>query len=332
MMFRTLAAVTFALVPTLAFGQAAASGTDLDDEVKRIYDGNLPPLETAGPVAGREPEATRGLDVKDRRGVDVAKSARFTRHDGIEMTIGDLLADPGESGPPVLLMMNYSRCPMLCGRQQRAIAEGLAALRLEPGEEYRFVSVSIDPQEHPDTADATRKTFVRVMNRPQLREGIDFFVGDRDQIEDLAASIGFEYRYDPELDQYAHGAVMVVLTPDGIVSRYLNGLYGESFDQKTLRLSLVEASGGSVSSVVDRLLLTCYSYDNTRGKYTPVATGILRVGAAVTVLALLCLLVPVWWKTGWRRPAGDGYPNEGQVTSSDRLGVADSSAGDVERR
>ena len=310
--------------PAVAQGEAAASsGTDLDQRTRQIYDGGLPPIGQPSPTAGEESEATEGLQIIDRRGRDlVAKigDARFTRHDGAVVTVADLFKGPeGEAGggPPVLLCLNYSRCPMLCGRQQKLLAEGLRELTLVPGEDYRFVSLSIDPLETPATAADTRKYFVEAAGLPVSTGGIDFLVGDKDQIDRVADLVGFEYRYVLKQNEYAHPAAMIVLTPSGIISRYLNGLYGSDFDQRTLRFSVIEESGqGKVSTFVDRVLLTCFVYDNERGKYTPVAWGIMRLGAALTVVIMLAVLVPVWLKARWKSDEDDGLDGEGETTAA----------------
>ena len=268
----------------------AAQQGPVDDRVRQIYDQGLPPVGQPSPVIGEQKE-TEGLEVRDLRGRDVAAAARFTRHDGVELALGDLL-----EGPPVLLCLNYSRCPALCGLQQKYLAEGLRDLKLTPGEDYRLVSVSIDPLEQPETAAATRKHFVEGMGQLRSVEGVDFLVGTKEEIDAVAESVGFEYRFVRKTGEYAHAASMMVITPSGTISRYLGGFYGQpdGFDGRTLRLSLVEASEGKVSSVVDSVLLYCFKYDSVRGKYSPVAWRIMQVGAATTVVILLAALLPVW--------------------------------------
>ena len=312
--FLIAASVFFTELATPLAAELIGDGTpsryelsDADDDVRHIYDQGLPPIEQRGPVVGHQSKATEGLQVRDYRGRKVAREATFTKHDGSIVAIGDYLDDV-----PLLLCLNYSRCPMLCGQQQKFLADGLRDLRLKPGEEYRFVSVSIDPVEVPETAADTRRNFLRAMGRPESTQGVDFLVGKKEQIDALADSVGFEYRYVPEQNEFAHLASMMVITPEGYISRYLNGFYGTDFKQKTLRLSLVEASDGKVSSFVDTVTLYCFAYDNERGKYTLVAWRVMRLGAIVTVLVLAGLLVPVWLKASWQPATNNGYPADGQ--------------------
>ena len=289
---RLLPLLVLGLVSLLATPPAAvdAQGIDYAD---------LPPIEDDVPVVGEKPDEVVGLDLVDRRGQSIPRNLEFTRPDGQVITTGQLLGDV-----PVLLCLNYSRCPMLCGRQQQLLAEGLKDLTLRPGEDYRFVSVSIDPLESPATAGETRQNFLRKMQAPLNAQGVDFLVGKRPAIDALAQAVGFDYQYVPERRQYAHNARMFVLSPDGLITRSLNGFYGsgpEQFSQQTLRLSIVEASDGQVSSLFDNIVLQCFKYDAMTGKYTPVAWKIMRTGAALTVLILALVLVPVWWKASRNR-------------------------------
>ena len=271
---------------------------------------DLPPIEDDEPVVGSEADEVVGVDLVDKRGQTVPKNLRLTQPDGQVVTLGQLL-----DGPPMLLCLNYSRCPMLCGEQQRRLAEGLGELTLEPGEDYRFVSVSIDPLESPVTAGETRLNFVRVMQKSPLQDGIHFLVApnDRATIDRLADAVGFDYEFVPSRNEYAHNARMFVLSPDGLITRSLNGFYGtgpEQFDQRTLRLSIVEASDGKVSSLFDNVMLQCFRYDAMTGKYTPLAWGIMRTGAVVTVLVMAAVFLPVWLRASRR---GRGEADEASV-------------------
>ena len=275
-------------------GDTFAQGPDYND---------LPPIERDEVVVGEKPDEVVGLDLVDRRGQSIPRNLEFTRPDGQVITTGQLLGDV-----PVLLCLNYSRCPMLCGRQQQLLAEGLKDLTLKPGEDYRFVSVSIDPLESPTTAGETRQNFLRKMEAPLNSSGVDFLVGRETAIKALAEAVGFDYRYVPERRQYAHNARMFVLSPEGLITRSLNGFYGsgpEQFSQQTLRLSIVEASDGKVSSLFDTVVLQCFKYDAMTGKYTPVAWKIMRTGAALTVLIMALVLLPVWVRSARGRAAAN---------------------------
>lgn len=192
---------------------------------------------------------------------------------------------------PVVLSLNYSNCPMLCGMKLRGMIEALAGMSLRPGQDYRIVSVSIDPLETPMRARLAKQGYVREFGRGN-NEGWHFLTGRESQIKALARAVGFQYRYIPERREYAHAAAFMVCTPDGRLSRYL---YGVKFERKTVQLSLVEAAQGKIGTAFDQVLLFCFHYDANSGNYAPAAVNLMKFGGATTIFAVAAFLLP------WRR-------------------------------
>ena len=120
-----------------------------------------------------------------------------------------------------------------------------------------------------------------------------FLVGDAPQISQLAREVGFNYRWDEKEKQYAHASAAVILTPDGRISRYFNGI---TFDPKAVHLSLVEASNGAIGTIVDQLVLFCFHYDSAANKYTLYAYNVMRAGAIFIVLLLVAFMAPFWFR------------------------------------
>lgn len=209
------------------------------------------------------------------------------------------LGDYFGRGKPVLLTLNYYSCPMLCTLQLNGLVEGLRGLEWTAGDEFEIVTVSINHRESPALAFEKKKTYVTEYGREAAGEGWHFLVGQNDAIVELAETVGFHYEYDAQTGQYAHPAVAWIITPEGRVSRYL---YGVQFDPQTLRYSMVEASQGRVGSAMDRLLLLCFHYDETRGRYAPAAMNIMRMGGALTAVVLGGWLFTNWLRGGRRRP------------------------------
>lgn len=199
---------------------------------------------------------------------------------------------------PVILSLNYSSCPMLCGLKLRGMVEALSEMSLEPGKDYQIVSVSIDPLEKPVQAALAKQKYLREFGRGN-GEGWTFLTGREPQIRALADAVGFQYKYIPERREYAHAAVFMICTPDGRLSRYL---YGVKFEPKTVQLSLVEASQGRIGTTLDQVLLFCFHYDATAGNYAPTAVSLMKVGAAITVVAVAIFLFP------WRRKSELPFP------------------------
>lgn len=194
---------------------------------------------------------------------------------------------------PVVLTLNYTNCPMLCGLKLRGMIDALSSMSLEPGRDYRIVSVSIDPLESPMQARLAKQGYLREFGRGK-GDGWTFLTGRETEIRALAAAVGFGYRYVPERREYAHAAVFMVCTPDGRISRYL---YGVKFEPKTVQLSLVEAAQGRIGSTFDQVLLFCFHYDPNSGNYAPAAVGLMKTGAAATILAVALFFLP--WKRKW---------------------------------
>lgn len=201
------------------------------------------------------------------------------------------LRDLFDNAQPVILSLNYSNCPMLCGLQLRGMVDALTGVSLDPGKDFRIVSVSIDPLETPIRARLAKQNYVRDYGRGN-GDGWHFLTGKETQIRALADAVGFEYKYVPERREYAHAAVFMICTPDGRLSRYI---YGVRFEPKTVQLSLVEAGEGRIGSTMDRVLLFCFHYDANSGSYAPAAVNMMKFGGMLTVLAVVLFLLP------WRR-------------------------------
>ena len=194
-----------------------------------------------------------------------------------------------ESGRPVLLTLNYYKCPMLCTLQLNGLAAALRKMDWTPGKEFEIVTVSINPRETPELARLKKQGYLQEYGQPAAAKGWHFLVSPREQnVQALAGTVGFRYHYDRDSDQYAHAAAAMVCTPDGRVSRYL---YGVEFDPQTIRLSLVEAGQGKVGSPLDQVLLFCFHYDASKGRYAPAAMNIMRVGGILTAVAVAVTLI-----------------------------------------
>jgi protein SCO1 len=149
--------------------------------------------------------------------------------------------------------------------------------------DYRVLSISIDPKETPEMAAAKKRQYVSKYRRSGGDEGWHFLTGDEAAIKQLADTVGYRYYYDPTTDQYAHGSGIMVITPQGRISRYL---YGIEYHPTDLRLALVESGEGKIGSPVDQILLLCYHYDPATGKYGLLINRVLQLAGSTTALLL----------------------------------------------
>ena len=243
--------------------------------------------QTTG-VLGPAPAAGESdVDVDEHLGKKLDPELTFTDHTGATVHIGDYF--DGER--PVLLTLNYYRCAVLCNVQLTELTNTLHNFEWVPGDEnFRVVTVSIDPRETTELAAQKRAGHIAALERG---DDVDwaFLTGDAMSIKLLAAELGIGYAYDSEQDQYAHPAVLVFLSPDRMIARYV---YGLTYQPQDLKFALVEAGDGKTGSTVDRLILSCFHYDSSLGRYGPFAFGIMRLGGLFIVAVLSTVLLYYW--------------------------------------
>uniref|UniRef100_Q02BR0 Electron transport protein SCO1/SenC n=1 Tax=Solibacter usitatus (strain Ellin6076) TaxID=234267 RepID=Q02BR0_SOLUE len=194
-----------------------------------------------------------------------------------------------QSGKPVILALVYYRCPMLCTQILNGVAGSLKAISLDPGKDFEVVAVSFDPKDTPETAASKKQMYLRRYARPNTANGWHLLTGDEANIKALTDAVGYHYKYDPATDQFAHASGIMVLTPEGRLSRYF---YGVEYQPRDVRLGLVEASQNKIGSPVDQILLFCYHYDPVTGKYGAVVMNLVRfAGATFTLVCGVFLFI-----------------------------------------
>lgn len=238
------------------------------------------PLSTPAPgeAATTQIPMLRDAGVDQKLDSQVPLDAVFSDEAGQDVRLGDLV-----KGRPVVLVLAYYECPVLCGQVISATAASIVPLDFTAGKEFDVVVVSFDPGETPAMAAAKRETFLTRYGRPGSEQAIHFLTGRQASIDRLAESIGFRYAYDPKIDQYAHPAVMTVLTPAGRVSRYL---FGIEFAPRDLKFALIDAAEGGIGSVVDQAVLFCYMYDPVTGRYGLAIMTAVRAAGLLTLAGL----------------------------------------------
>jgi protein SCO1/2 len=237
------------------------------------------------------PEANE-IAVDEMLGAELDLDLTFVDQEGKTVTLGDYF--DGEH--PVLITLNYYRCPTLCNLQLNGLTRTLQGFEWTPGDQYRIVTVSIDPREGPELAAKKRATHLEALGRGEV--DWNFLTGDALQVRMLAAQLGIGYAYDAEQDQYAHPAVLMFISPEGKVARYL---YGLEYQPSDVKFALMEAAQGRVGSPVDKLILSCFHYDATLGEYGPFAMGIMRLGGGAMILIVGIPLVIAWRRERRRR-------------------------------
>lgn len=224
------------------------------------------------------PSILQSIGVDQKLGNELPLHLPFRDSRGETTTLGTLFPPR-----PVLLVPVYYRCPMLCGETLHGLAGALKALPFAVGRELDVVVVSFDPNETPEQAASKRDEILEIYGERGAPAGWHFLTGSDESVRALNEAIGFRYARDTKRDLYAHAAVVVLATPEGRVSRYF---FGIDYAPRDLRLGLLEASKGSIGSIVDELLLYCYHYDPSTGRYGVVILNVLRIAGVATTLLL----------------------------------------------
>jgi protein SCO1 len=185
---------------------------------------------------------------------------------------------------PVIVTMVYFTCPMLCSQVMSGLTAALNGLsRFDVGREFDVITVSFDPRDTPNEALENKTRYLNRYRRAGSDQGWHFLTGKKEQIEALAQSLGFRYTWDPRVQQYAHASGIMLLTPEGRIAQYY---YGIEYALRDLKFGIIEASQGKVGTLVDQVLLYCYHYDPTQGRYGAAIFNILRITALATLLVL----------------------------------------------
>jgi len=238
------------------------------------------------PPANTRPPRLENVGIEQHLDAQVAPDLIFRDDTGKTVKLGDYFGRK-----PMILNLVYYNCTMLCGEALAGLSSAMRLVKFDVGNQFDVITVSFDPRETTEMAAAKKKDYVGRYGRANAAAGWHFLTGQADSINALTKTVGFQYRYDAKSNQYAHATAIMVLTPEGRISRYF---YGVDFPPKDLRMGLVEASQGKIGNAVDAVLLYCYHYDPQTGKYGAMVANILRLAAAATVLLLGGLLFILW--------------------------------------
>jgi protein SCO1/2 len=253
-------------------------------------------------AARQTPAVLRDVGFDQHLNEQVPLDLKFSDETGATVALNDYFG----GNKPVILVLAYYRCPMLCTLVLNGLVHGMCGMPFSAGKDFSVLTVSFDPRETSDLAAAKKKSYIADYGRPGAAEGWHFLTGRPEAIEKLTHAVGFRYVYDARQDQFLHTSGILILTPQGRISRYF---YGIDFPARDLRLGLVEASANKIGSPTDQVLLYCFHYDPAAGKYSASIVNLVRAGGALTVLALAGMVWLLWHgrpRIGGQRSIEDG--------------------------
>jgi protein SCO1 len=233
------------------------------------------------------PRELKSVKVDEKLDSPLPRDATFHDQDGKLTTLGSIL----DGKRPTLLTFAYFNCPVLCSLILNSAVASLVKVPWTIGKEFDVVTISIDPAETSERAKSKRDSLLAQYGRGDASHGWHFLMGSESQIARVADAVGYRFHYDDDTKQYAHPATLILIKPDGRVSRYL---YGLEYPPTDMRLGLLEASQGKLISTAEQILMFCYRYDAHQGKYVVMATRVMQIGAGGIALVLGGFLGLLW--------------------------------------
>jgi len=224
------------------------------------------------------PPALVNVHFDPQLGAEIPLSTEFLNETGKPVMLGEYFGKR-----PVVMVFAYYTCPMLCSQVEQAVVGTLKMISFNPGTDYDVVFISFDTADTPDTALKKKHEALARFARPTTDPGWHFLTGTRQSIDEVTKAASFSYSYDEKSKAYAHASGILLLTPDGRISRYF---FGVEYPASNVRLGLVDASAGKIGTPVDHLLLFCYQYDPTKARYSATILTVIRMGGVVTLFCM----------------------------------------------
>jgi protein SCO1/2 len=235
--------------------------------------------DNAGQVSTGMPAILQNVNFRSELNAQMPLNTAFTDETGKSVFLEQYF----HRQRPVLLAFVYYGCPMLCTQLEQGVVGSLRMLSFNPGREYEVVFVSFDGRDSAEMAAAKKNTAIEHFRRPETASGWHFLTGSNESIAAVTNAANFHFNFDAKNNLFAHASGILLLTPDGRISRYF---YGVEFPGRDLRLGLVDASQGKVGTPVDKALLYCFQYDPSTARYSATILGVMRIGAVLTMAGL----------------------------------------------
>jgi protein SCO1/2 len=244
-----------------------------------LYGGGM----NQGQTATGLPPVLKKVGIDQKLNEQLPLDAVFKDEQGNEVRLGQYF-----NGKPVVIALVYYTCPMLCNQVLNGMLGSFRQIPFNVGEQFEVVTVSFDQKDTPQLAAAKKQTYITGYNRPGAAAGWHFLTGDAINVQKLTEAVGFRYAWDEQTKQYAHASGIMLATSEGKLARYF---YGIDYPPKDLRLALVETSANKIGTPVDTLMLYCYHYDPSTGKYGVVIMNVIRLAGIITIVLIAALLL-----------------------------------------
>jgi protein SCO1 len=256
----------------------------------RYYD---PAVQTSNGL----PETLKKVGIEQRLGETLPFDTVFKDENGREVKLGEYFS----KGRPVVLALVYYECPMLCNQVLNGLTGSMKGVSLDAGKDFDVVAISFDARENdkPELAKNKKASYVERYGRPGTEAGFHFLTGTQESIDAVTKTVGFSYEWDEKSNQFAHASAVIIANPNGKLSRYL---YGIDYSPKDLKFGIIDSADNKIGSAADQLLLYCYHYDPSTGKYGFAVLRAMRIGGIATILGM-GLMGFVFWRRNKKKAA-----------------------------
>lgn len=234
------------------------------------------------------PKALTEVGIQQKLDEQIPLDTEFKNEDGQTVKIGDYVGKR-----PVILALVYYECPMLCSEVLNGLTGSIKGLNFNVGKEFDVVAISFDARENekPGIAKNKKESYVKRYGREGSENGWHFLTGNQDSIDKITKAVGFSYSWDEQTKQFAHAGAIMILTPEGKLSKYL---YGVDYAPKDVKLAIMESSENKIGNPVDQLMLYCFHYNPATGKYGLAILNVIRLGGVLTLLGMGAMIFVFW--------------------------------------
>lgn len=240
-------------------------------------------------VSSGLPPILKGVGIEQKLNEQLPLSAEFKDEDGNVVKLGDYFGKE----KPVILALVYYECPMLCNEVLNGLTGSLKGISFDAGKEFEVVAISFDVRENdkPDLAKNKRASYLNRYGRPGAENGWHFLTGTQSEIDQVTQAVGFNYQFDEASNQFAHAGGVMIITPEGKISRYL---YGIDYAPKDLKFALMDSAEGNIGNPAEQLYLYCFHYDPATGKYGLQILSVMRLMAIATIVGIVGMFFVFW--------------------------------------
>jgi protein SCO1/2 len=232
-------------------------------------------------------DKVQGVGIISHLGDRIDLTAKFKDETGQSVYLGQFF----QSNKPVIISPVFFSCRSLCNYHLNGLIDSLKNIPWSAGQKYELVALGFDERENHEMAKDKKDSYMRIYSRPGTENGFHFLTSDKETIERMTDQLGFKFRWNPEMNEWAHPSAAIIITPDGVISRYLPGVY---FEKSDIKLALNESVNGRLGNFLDRLILYCFKYDELKSKYTVNVINILKVSFIGAILVVFLITVFLW--------------------------------------